>query len=391
MLPTVVNPQLEWTHPKWTFALAQVVGSTAFLSGHTGANWDPVAKQITYREGMKAQARDAWAKCFEVLEAGGWTANDVIRVVEYVSFAGLDQHDQLVDVRAEVLGADARPAVNTIAVQQLVRPEALVEIELTVSTDAEPINVASTGELGHAPARAADGFVHLSTMLPIDRDGNVAHLDDLSRQTEQIYRNAARALAPFGMTVGDVVKTVEMVRPEVRATYPRTGFIRRAHLEAPYGGGTGIVMDRLAHPDALMQVDFLASTHPREAVDCGWERYSRLTYNPGLKVGKLFVMSGQAALDVETEEAVLPGDIVAQADYTYRNILKVLAAAGGGPEHLVRTVEYVCPDGLDDYGGVAEVRRELFGDAKPAATGVVCSGLLRPEFLIEVDPMAVLP
>jgi len=36
------------------------------------------------------------------------------------------------------------------------------------------------------------------------------------------------------------------------------------------------------------------------------------------------------------------------------------------------------------------VRREILREPWPASTGVVCEALLRPEFLIEIDPLAVL-
>jgi len=102
------------------------------------------------------------------------------------------------------------------------------------------------------------------------------------------------------------------------------------------------------------------------------------------------IKPGTTQLDPETERAVHPGDVVAQARFTYERVLQVLEAAGGGPEHLLRTVEYVCPVALADYRGVGGVRKELLRAPWPASTGVVCAALLRPEFLFEVDPTAVL-
>ena len=40
---------------------------------------------------------------------------------------------------------------------------------------------------------------------------------------------------------------------------------------------------------------------------------------------------------------------------------------------------------------VADVRREILSAPYPASTGVVCGGLLRDEFLLEVVPTAVIP
>jgi enamine deaminase RidA (YjgF/YER057c/UK114 family) len=100
-------------------------------------------------------------------------------------------------------------------------------------------------------------------------------------------------------------------------------------------------------------------------------------------------MSGQGAIDPATERVVFENDVVAQAEYTYENVLKVVAAAGGGPQHLVKTVEYVTPAALDRYRGVAAVRSKLLREPWPASTGLVCEALLRREMLIEVDPFAI--
>ena len=60
------------------------------------------------------------------------------------------------------------------------------------------------------------------------------------------------------------------------------------------------------------------------------------------------------------------------------------------PDNLVKTIEYITPDALQGYRGVGALRAELLAKPYPAATGVICEALLRPEMLIEVDPFAVL-
>jgi enamine deaminase RidA (YjgF/YER057c/UK114 family) len=84
------------------------------------------------------------------------------------------------------------------------------------------------------------------------------------------------------------------------------------------------------------------------------------------------------------------GDVAAQAAYVYENILRVLAAAGRGPEHLVKTIEYITPAALERYREVADVRARILRPPYPVSTGCVCETLLRPEFQIEVDSVAIL-
>jgi enamine deaminase RidA (YjgF/YER057c/UK114 family) len=101
-------------------------------------------------------------------------------------------------------------------------------------------------------------------------------------------------------------------------------------------------------------------------------------------------MSGFGAIDPATERVVFDNDVLAQAEYIYGNVLKVVAAAGGGPQHLVKTIEYVTPAALERYRGVAGVRAKLLREPWPASTGLVCEALLRREMLIEIDPFAIL-
>jgi enamine deaminase RidA (YjgF/YER057c/UK114 family) len=80
---------------------------------------------------------------------------------------------------------------------------------------------------------------------------------------------------------------------------------------------------------------------------------------------------------------------VAQTRYIFEKFAKLLAAAGGGFEHIVQTTEYVTT--TENYGKTAAVRREFFKGRYPTATGVIVAGLLREGALIEISAIAVLP
>ena len=62
----------------------------------------------------------------------------------------------------------------------------------------------------------------------------------------------------------------------------------------------------------------------RSAVNPGWDRYEKLTYSPAVRAGDALFLSGQAALDPATQRAVHEGDIVAQAEFIYGNVLEVV-------------------------------------------------------------------
>lgn len=114
---------------------------------------------------------------------------------------------------------------------------------------------------------------------------------------------------------------------------------------------------------------------------------SGFTFSPGVRVGNLIFLSGTTASD-EHGKIVGENDIVEQTRHIFRKFEKVLTHAGCSLANLVETTDYVLS--LDDYKKTALVRREfLKGPPWPAATGVVVSGLVRPDALIEIKGIAV--
>ena len=104
--------------------------------------------------------------------------------------------------------------------------------------------------------------------------------------------------------------------------------------------------------------------------------------------GKVLHVSGQVAQD--TTGAVMgKGDIRAQTRQVLQNIRTVLAAAGGTMDDVARVTVYVT-----DMSGLAqihEVRAQYFRRPYPASTLVEVKRLVKPEYLIEIDAVAVIP
>ena len=112
------------------------------------------------------------------------------------------------------------------------------------------------------------------------------------------------------------------------------------------------------------------------------------TFSPAVRAGNLVFLSGTTATD-DKGRIVGTGDIAEQTRQIFRKFATVLESVGGSLANIVETTEYVLS--LDDYAKTADVRRELFkGPPWPAATGVVVSGLVRKDALIEIKAIAVL-
>jgi 2-iminobutanoate/2-iminopropanoate deaminase len=80
-------------------------------------------------------------------------------------------------------------------------------------------------------------------------------------------------------------------------------------------------------------------------------------------------------------------DVVAQARYVFRELARILAAAGSSLAGVARMNVFLTD--VQDRARINPVRREAFGGARPASTLVEVSGLAIPGAKIEVDAVAV--
>jgi enamine deaminase RidA (YjgF/YER057c/UK114 family) len=101
-------------------------------------------------------------------------------------------------------------------------------------------------------------------------------------------------------------------------------------------------------------------------------------------------IGGQDAVDAEGN-IVGAGDLATQTEQVLRNLRTALEAAGAKPEHVVKWNVLVV-DGEDFATGYAAFQR-VWGDQPnpPVITAAVVKGLARPELLVEMDAIAVVP
>jgi enamine deaminase RidA (YjgF/YER057c/UK114 family) len=100
-------------------------------------------------------------------------------------------------------------------------------------------------------------------------------------------------------------------------------------------------------------------------------------------------LRGQVGMDLETNESVGIGDPAAQAERAMANIEMLLAEAGAQLEDICKLHIYVT-DARYREPVYLVVGRWLKG-VYPCSTGVVVSGLARPEWVVEIDATAVIP
>ena len=104
-----------------------------------------------------------------------------------------------------------------------------------------------------------------------------------------------------------------------------------------------------------------------------------------VNVSRLLHVSGQVGT---ASDGTVPADVAAQIECVWKNIEAVLAEAGMTPASIVRTITYILD--ADYVPLLAAARREHLGaDHKAASTTIVVAGLVRPEWKVEIDAVAV--
>ena len=105
--------------------------------------------------------------------------------------------------------------------------------------------------------------------------------------------------------------------------------------------------------------------------------------------GSMVFVRGQVGQDLETAESVSIGDPVGQAERAMSNIAKLLEEAGARLEHVCKITIYLTDPRFREpvYRTVGRWLRGVY----PVSTGLVVSALARPEWLVEIDIIAVIP
>ena len=103
---------------------------------------------------------------------------------------------------------------------------------------------------------------------------------------------------------------------------------------------------------------------------------------------KLIFISGQEPEDVHGK-LVGRGDFAVQVSQVFSNLGRALAAAGALPKHVAKITIYVVDYQRDyHYPIIEKARVTLFGNHKPANV-VMGVATLSPDYLIEIDAVAV--
>jgi enamine deaminase RidA (YjgF/YER057c/UK114 family) len=108
-----------------------------------------------------------------------------------------------------------------------------------------------------------------------------------------------------------------------------------------------------------------------------------------VRAGNIVFLRGQVGQDLETRESVGIGDAAAQTDKAMANIKMLLEEAGSELAHICKIVVYLTDVRYREP--VYQAMGKWLKGVHPVSTGIIVTGLARPEWVVEIDATAVIP
>ncbi len=118
--------------------------------------------------------------------------------------------------------------------------------------------------------------------------------------------------------------------------------------------------------------------------------YDPPIYSQGMRVTgaqSILFLAGQVAYDKDGG-VLYPGDFKAQAREVFKALKSLVESAGGTMDSVVKLNTYLID--IRYRADLAPIRQEFFSKKAPASTLVQVSALAHPDWLIEVEAIAIL-
>jgi Putative translation initiation inhibitor, yjgF family len=105
--------------------------------------------------------------------------------------------------------------------------------------------------------------------------------------------------------------------------------------------------------------------------------------------GTMVFLRGQIGQDLDTSEVVCIGDVTGQAEQAMKNIDMLLKESGSQLDHICKLTIYISDPRYRE--AVYNVVGKWLKGVYPVSTGIVVTAFARPEYLVEIDAIAVIP
>ena len=105
--------------------------------------------------------------------------------------------------------------------------------------------------------------------------------------------------------------------------------------------------------------------------------------------GKTVWLRGQCPQNLDDGANIDSNDPVEQTHKVMKNIVQLINETGGEIKHLVKLVVYITD--IKNREAVYRTIGQYTKGVYPVSTGLVVNSLARPEWLVEIDAIAVIP
>jgi enamine deaminase RidA (YjgF/YER057c/UK114 family) len=236
-----------------------------YLRGQTGAELDGSRFHGLGHtpDDAAAQAEQSMRNAKTLLEEAGSGFQDVCKLRVYIGDRAY--REPVYQVLGRHLG-DTQPCSTGLIMRGFARPEILFEIDMAVSlsngtphqrlrgfhTDQQYRDGQKLGSRFCMAVRAGDR-VYLRGQTGTTFDGEFTGLGDPAAQADQAMRNVKQLLEEAGAGLDDICKVTTYITDRAfrEPVYQTIG----RHLKGVHPVGTGLIVDGLAHPRLLVEID----------------------------------------------------------------------------------------------------------------------------------------
>lgn len=257
------------------------------------------------------------------------------------------------------------------------------------------------GDEGKAPVAARSGdMVLVGGLLPIDRDGRPVGAG-VRGEAEFVFKRLRQILDRSGASPGDVVKTnLYFAAPDddaqIASIVAEVDAVRTRFFKAPFPVTTELRC-QLERDDVHVMIDAWAIVGgEREVIspEGHWSWAEHRGYPHGIKVGNRIFVGAQRPLD-RHGRLLGVGDIEEQTDRAFGALDRMLLAAGGDRNNLMRQNTFFSYTGEGEavtafWEKMTAVRRRYMSSPSAAGAGLRVLGPGLADELIQVEGIAVL-
>jgi 2-iminobutanoate/2-iminopropanoate deaminase len=228
-----------------------------------------------------------------------------------------------------------------------------------------------------------DDTLYVAGQIALDAQGNLVGRGDPVAQADQAAQNVVRVIESAGGSADDVVYICLYVTNPAYIDAVRSARQKYGLVGCP---STLVVIPSLATADYLVEIEAIAVIGTEKTIIRPDNVHTvSPRYEHAVVAGDTVYLAGQVSADVDGN-IVGKGDAEAQARQLFENMANVLHAAGAGLDDVVSTTTYLT--NLQHRDAVNRVREEI-GLTAAASTGLVISALALPDYVVEVEAIAV--